>query len=472
LAAFNASGFVYLEPRDLGHVFWRRGWPLTFETRVTDGTNKRPTAARSELNIEPTGNRGREWEKYTRTIRPLAIAVDTAVVVLVAATAAFMFNRRRRSSRLSSFSLKELLLAAGLLALPLGYWQYLRLQQQESQDVVDRLSVHVLGLDHGLPEWIWRRLPAERIKLGDRITYLLVGGFADPEVDLRQIGRLTGLRSLSIGSSGRVGNIDAGVKYLRELKQLEVLQLGDAELSTVGLAELAAQPRLKVLGVSWSTHVTDAWLSQLATITRLEELTLRDCAQVTNTGLAHLAKLTRLKKLSLDGCRQLTDAGLGHLATLARLEDLSLSSCANVTDSGLAHLAKLTLLKRLTLHGCDRISSDGLAHLANLTQLEQLAISLTNQHSDDRLATLPPKEQQALTETLLTSWDTELAHFMSLPNLQHLTLEAHRITDRGLEILAEFPGLQTVVLRAVNVNDDANAKFRRARPDLDLTVVR
>jgi hypothetical protein len=182
--------------------------------------------------------------------------------------------------------------------------------------------------------------------------------------------------------------------------------------------------------------------------------------------MAVVGGLPRLTVFSL--WSQITDAGLEQLANSPQLRELTLHYCIEVTDAGLAHFARLTRLEKLTLGNCDPITEAGLAHLAGLPRLHTLDIHLRNQRYDPRLAHMSNADARELTEKLTTYWDEDLAPLGKLPNLRQLSLGAHGITDRGLEILAGFPSLQTLVLRVRMVSDEGVAALRAARPDLKI----
>ncbi len=167
-----------------------------------------------------------------------------------------------------------------------------------------------------------------------------------------------------LGNAVYVGFLgtDAGLVHLKDLTDLEQLELSH-------------------------TQITDAGLVHLKGLTKLEGLGL-DNTQITDAGLALLKGLPNLNVLDLDRTK-ITGAGLVHLQGLTNLEALFLSG-SQITDSGLAHLDGLTNLKRLDLN-YTQISDAGLVHLRGLTQLEGLLLDGT-QVTDEAVKNL----QQAL----------------------------------------------------------------------------
>jgi Leucine-rich repeat (LRR) protein len=143
---------------------------------------------------------------------------------------------------------------------------------------------------------------------------------------------------------------DAGLTHLKNLKQLEVLDLPCASL------------------------ITDAGLVNLAGLTQLQTLSLDNDDKITDAGLAHLKALKKLKVLRLYGAA-LTDAGLEQIKDLVEIEDLQLGR-APVSDAGLVYLEGLHKLKTLDLQGT-KITDAGLVHLRSLSKLEWLALNNT-----------------------------------------------------------------------------------------------
>ena len=92
----------------------------------------------------------------------------------------------------------------------------------------------------------------------------------------------------------------------------------------------------RIVGVDLSdSTITDADVSRLKELTNLEDLNL-DRTAVTDAGLVHLSRLPYLHWLSLTGT-EVTDGGLAHLSKLTHFEQCWLDGTA-VTDKGIAEL--------------------------------------------------------------------------------------------------------------------------------------
>ena len=115
-------------------------------------------------------------------------------------------------------------------------------------------------------------------------------------------------------------------------------------------------------------------MAPLKELTQLQRLELSG-ADVTDAGLEHLKGLTQLQRLVLTGTR-VSDAGLEHLRRLTQLQLLNLAH-TQVTDAGLEHLKGLAQLKELNL-SYTHVTDAGLEHLKGLTQLRALKLRETN----------------------------------------------------------------------------------------------
>ncbi len=123
-----------------------------------------------------------------------------------------------------------------------------------------------------------------------------------------------------------------------------------------------------------SSAQRDSDLAPLKELTQLQRLELSG-ADVTDAGLEHLKGLTQLQRLVLTGTR-VSDAGLEHLRRLTQLQLLNLAH-TQVTDAGLEHLKGLAQLKELNL-SYTHVTDAGLEHLKGLTQLRALKLRETN----------------------------------------------------------------------------------------------
>jgi hypothetical protein len=265
--------------------------------------------------------------------------------------------------------------------------------------------------------------------------------------------------------------------------------------------------------------IDDAWLERLSGLTSLRRLSLANCA-ITNDGLRHIAGLTGLEDLNLT-LTAISDAGLAHLARLTELRSLGLAS-SQCTGSGFAHLKALRKLENVNCHftpfndeglkaiaevgvsgrlwlghthftdegagsfamlkdmricgiGSKEKSSSGeaVAHLAGLTRLEDLSL-LDNQATPEGIA--HAAKIQGL-RRLDVSYapnvgDATLKLLAAHPKLEGLLIGGSAlITDEGVLALAESGSLKKLTLQSLKkVSEEAVARFKKARPNVDLTL--
>ena len=236
------------------------------------------------------------------------------------------------------------------------------------------------------PDWLVDRLPDCLAQLYDRVELVWLKQ-PGTDADMVACAKLRHLRRLGIFRRGAV--TDAGLAHLRELTQLQRLDLR-------------------------GTRLTDAGLVHLRGLSKLEWLDLHQ-TQVTDAGLAHLKELKQLQRLDLRGT-QLTDAGLVHLQGLSKLAWLDLRQ-TQVTGAGLAHLRGLTLLAHLDLSGT-QVADAGLVHLHGVPQLRRLFLSRTK------------------------VTDAGLVHLQGVAKLKRLDLDSTQVTEVGVvEMKQALPAL-------------------------------
>jgi ribosomal protein L37E len=142
--------------------------------------------------------------------------------------------------------------------------------------------------------------------------------------------------------------------------------------------------------------------------------------------LARIPNHPDLQDLELSDT-DVSDEGLRVLEGWPQIQRLSLGK--RITDAGLAHVAGLYNLEVLTLSQT-QISSAGLAHLQNLKKLYELHLS------------------DALFVT-----DTGMHVVAQLPGLRWLSLDNTTITDDGVAALAKASALDTLLLNGTKISD-------------------
>jgi hypothetical protein len=126
----------------------------------------------------------------------------------------------------------------------------------------------------------------------------------------------------------------------------------------------------------YDTRETDALLRQIEGVVKIEELAI-ELTDASEVGLASVAALPRLRKLVLYGGRGITDQALEKLRGMSSLDTLELKNTL-VTNDGLHILSSFRQLRSLVVFRepwIGVLNDSGVAHLRNLSTLERLSLS-------------------------------------------------------------------------------------------------
>ncbi len=165
-------------------------------------------------------------------------------------------------------------------------------------------------------------------KLGGQTWYSYSDPFADDPPDPLWLRNLFGDGFLGSGICVYL-TTDAAIERLKELPELESLDLYGSRISDGGLRRVKELTQLKELSLD-GTRVTDAELAYLTGLNGLRALVLRDTG-ITDAGLEYLEAIPTLERLNLAGT-DVTDRGLMHLKRLTHLRWLSVDSTGVTTD--------------------------------------------------------------------------------------------------------------------------------------------
>ena len=169
-----------------------------------------------------------------------------------------------------------------------------------------------------------------------------------------------------------------GPAFLRKLfgdglfQQAESINRDHTVLQADDLSPLEMMPTVRHISF-YACQIGDEHLKHLAGMRLLELLNVGE-GQITDQGLANLYHLTELRILALSK-HQIRGDGLKHLSGLVKLTGLYLYYNP-ISDDSLANLKSLTNLEMLGLSHTD-ISDEGLKHLANLKNLQYLSVGGT-----------------------------------------------------------------------------------------------
>jgi metallo-beta-lactamase class B len=186
---------------------------------------------------------------------------------------------------------------------------------------------------------------------------------------------------------------------------------------------------------------------------------IKDLAKFTEADFEALGRLAHLKTLSTSG-EALNDKTLSYLTGLVELEDLS-TNLAQFTDDGLWQLTLLTNLKQIKFFHTSLKRKDftgrGFAQFASMKNLRRLTVAGCP-FNDEGMAAVGKLTQLENFRTWHT-YQTEAGneHLKLLTNLKSLHLgqrlrryggesNAHSLTDKTLDIIAQLKSLDTLTL--------------------------
>jgi hypothetical protein len=196
------------------------------------------------------------------------------------------------------------------------------------------------------------------------------------------LAQLAGQDRLTSLNLAHTSVTEAGLVHLRKIPNLQSLEL---RTSDAGLAELAQIKSLKRLGVIAWSPITDVGLGHLKDMKNLEELNV-SYNEITSVGIEHLRGLRRLSNLCLNATK-VDDVGMAAIKDIKTLDTLWLGGCP-VTDAGLAHLRGHSNLKALIV-GNEHVTDATIGILRTVPKLELLYIGtskLTDACLDDLAA--------------------------------------------------------------------------------------
>ena len=198
---------------------------------------------------------------------------------------------------------------------------------------------------------------------------------------LKELKELKHLQSLNLNRCYRI--TDPALKEIAELKSLRSLDLGFTGLQqdTGGNADHLGENILvslvfrQGLGIPRTdcTGITNEGLAHLKQLENLQSLDL-DSTQISDAGLAELKTLKNLQTLVIGYNEKMTGTGLAELKDLKNLQHLDLIH-SSITDEGAKFLVELQSLKTIDLRGT-QITDAGLKELQSLRNLKELNLCL------------------------------------------------------------------------------------------------
>ncbi len=316
-----------------------------------------------------------------------------------------------------------------------------------------------------------------------KLTHLSINAANLSDSDMRELGNLTNLECVVVASSHMDGH---AVGYLPHT--VVDLAIDSPNLSSALLAKgLSRLPDIHAFNAP-NSSVTDEVILELCSLKKLDRLTL-EVSKVTSSGLNMLRKCRQLSSLTLvHPIMPIREMSFLRTLTLTHLKELILSypSCDNFDVDFLSKCQ----LQTLALAG-PSICSD-LSALSGMHSLVDLSLVQTPVTNIAFCAQIPNLNKLCLFGSNIT--DTSIGEFTrtgsrlrkldlsftstgdvsasllvaKCSNLQELVMSGTRLTDKGLESLAEITGLQRLHIEKTQTSREATARIMHALPQCDV----
>ena len=242
-------------------------------------------------------------------------------------------------------------------------------------------------------------------------------------------------------------------------KPIVAIDLTNCKITDADLGHLRAATKLEKLTLAGCAEITDTALPYLASLIALEEVDLRG-TKVKGDGLVHLKGMTHLTKLYLPDGASFTARQLAPVASLPNLEILSFQLPKREGILVFRTLSKIAKLKEVNFSNV-ALTNRHLEFVKNLKNLETLILSRSERLSDRGLTWLKGLEKlKTLTIPAFSGTNDGLANIRGLSNLKVLELYGTNITDAGMPAVGALHNLERLRLDRLNIGDDGVRSLR------------
>lgn len=286
---------------------------------------------------------------------------------------------------------------------------------------------------------------------------------------MRHLAKLANLEQLRFQ---RMAFDDSIAHHLSSLSKLRLL-IGDIQFSDSGVKELRLLRNLEVLQLEGGA-VTDASMPVLKDLRALKELTLQHTG-VTDEGFAMLARSQTIERVHLTK-NKMTTRCIETLAQMPRLRQVGLMNLDARSDGEPAWkgLEGLRMLEdELWLFSCPSLSPEDFVQIASFSKLKGLRVDGSSPSGPRRqvndadlaqVARLDQLEMLELTSTVVT--DAGLASLAKLPSLRQIHISC-LATEAGLATVAGIPSLKYLTIGSPTLTDLDIARVRAESPHID-----
>lgn len=297
-------------------------------------------------------------------------------------------------------------------------------------------------------------------------TYTLRVGPRFPREEFRHVSAFVRFEEIQAKDCPLTGD---DLRALRDVPNVGMLDLEGTLVDDAGLIHIAKIP-ISRLSIA-NTSVSDTGLTNLATHVALRESIDEFDARGTKIrgpGFADFNGSSLTVVLLADS--QFDDSGLSHLESIVYLRELDLSG-THITDAGISGFMAPRNLKSISL---DRtaVSREGLRRFFSKRKADDLnliSLGQTLLTSEDVSRFSCDPEYLSLAGTGVD--DEVVPWLVSRSRLNHVNLSHTKLTDAGLDALAEHPDLNYVEVEGCAISEAAKRRFisKRTRYDPNST---
>jgi Leucine-rich repeat (LRR) protein len=258
------------------------------------------------------------------------------------------------------------------------------------------------------------------------------------------------------------------INYLKKLPEMEILDLGDTEVTDKSFNLIGEIPHIKAIYAD-DLRISKTSIKNLAKLTDLQVLDL-SFTMVDDEALEAIANAEKLEILTLNQNPGVTDAGLKKLVNLENLERLALNR-TKVNWHLDGETKPFKKLRFLEVNGC-RIDDQGMKSIGSIETLEELQIGMAYQYysmeklakDDPRGKAIPERNNESITEAGFRELNRLKSiqklriyspSLQSIPRdfgenetLKELDLSYSNLKDECLEGLANFKSLTSLKLHS------------------------
>ncbi len=274
------------------------------------------------------------------------------------------------------------------------------------------------------------------------------------DTDLVHLRNLTGLRALEFWETSIDGS---GLGTLRNLQQLEELDMGACEVTNGNLARMPNLRSLRWLSLH-ATDVSEEGVVRLARLPSLKHLLLSG-SRITNEGLDIFDRFDALEELQIASTK-VTDEGMARLAASPTIRSLRIGG-DGITSLALEHLAGMDTLRELRVDGVP-IDAQGFMALQRMRKLETLHIYATG---TDYPGLKHLRNHPSLRRIEMNNLgDEAIEYFSTMPSMEVIYSHMPRITEKSISYLQRMSSLKELMLTGATVGDELLMTLKRALP--------